>query len=416
MTWPSYTPMTIVTDRSPIYRKGLVVVRGASILTAALLLVSCGGLLAPEAYTEGGIADAVAPDGSEMSDAWQDATAWDSTTEDAVGDEPPSDAGSEDGALNTTMDGAPDAQMDDASDAGGPSDGGLDVEGPEASASCDADAGCYVIPAGWSLVAYSATKAACPPGFAAAAPTNFSGYAEPGDACTCGGCAVDYPPTCDTSGLRGFYGVNDAGTITCGIADPPTELTNNPPDACHTDLPQGDYSGLDLEYDPAPVSGSCSSTGPGTLTSAVTFPWTGETCAPDSPAAVGCEGSDCTVSLQPPFRVCVEASPFRVCPANSVFTQPYFGAVGPSAWCTACDCAMSATCSGTVRLFSDGGCAGAEFDVPADSQCHPAPAGIGAISAYRYEANGPTDVACAPSGASMVETSWQYTVTVCCAP
>jgi hypothetical protein len=57
-----------------------------------------------------------------------------------------------------------------------------------------------------------------------------------------------------------------------------------------------------------------------------------------------------------------------------------------------------------------------EFDVPADSQCRPAPAGIGLANSYRYVAGTATNVSCAPLEGSLTETSFAYTVTVCCAP
>jgi hypothetical protein len=173
---------------------------------------------------------------------------------------------------------------------------------------------------------------------------------------------LNYSPTCNSVGILGYYDVEDAGPSTCGSADPVTDLHNNPPGECHTDLPQGDYSGLDLDYVPAPVQGSCASAGPAILTSPVTFPWQGETCSPDTPASAGCNGNECTVSLPPPFGVCVSASPFRNCPANSIFTQQYLVAVGPAASCDICNCSVNATCSGTMQLFSDTQCADDEVE------------------------------------------------------
>ncbi|MGH7296602.1 MAG: hypothetical protein ACRELB_16810 [Polyangiaceae bacterium] len=91
--------------------------------------------------------------------------------------------------------------------------------------------------------------------------------------------------------------------------------------------------------------------------------------------------------------------------------------MGPSASCGYCDCGISGdACTGMVRLFSDTQCAGEEFDVPADGVCRPAPVGIGTVGAYRHVGNAPTGVSCAPTGTSMVTTSWQNTVTICCAP
>jgi hypothetical protein len=386
--------------------------------TAALLLAGCGATVA---------ADAAPTDGGNESlatgDATREASPFDATTLDGATRVPEaapiSDAATGDTAIS---DATQDDIAADSPDDVGPGDSGQHVadaspypDDAEASAPCDADAGCYVIPSGWSLVAYSTTQTSCPSGFAAAPPTNFSGYAQSTTACTCGGCTFSYA-TCNSSGIRGYYDVNNGGPSACSSADPATDLYNNAAGTCQTDLPQGDYSGLDLEYVAPPVQGSCGSAGPAILTSPVTFPWQGETCSPDTDASLGCNDNECTVSLPPPFRVCVSASPSRTCPANSIFTQRYVGAVGPSASCGVCNCSVNATCSGTMQLFSDTQCANNEFDVAADGICNRAPLGIATVGSYRYSANAPTNVSCVPDGPSMVLTSWQYAVTVCCAP
>jgi hypothetical protein len=101
---------------------------------------------------------------------------------------------------------------------------------------------------------------------------------------------------------------------------------------------------------------------------------------------------------------------------SEIEAQSYFERVGPSVWCSTCDCSVTATCGGTVELFSDSQCTANESDVPADSQCHPAPAGIGVVNSYRYVASAATNVGGAPLGLPITETLWTDTVTVCCPP
>ncbi len=386
-------------------------IRQVVALPAALFLAACGGNVAVGALPTHDDHDAATP--AEGADA----TAFDATTMDASADIPEADSGSESAPDTSPADVLDDMGPADAVSDAGPDEGGPYEDDAGAGARCDADAGCYVIPDGWSLVAYSTVQTACPEGFASAPPTNFSGSAEPTTACTCGGCTMNYVPTCNAFGVVGFYGAEDPGPSACGTAYPPGDFYNNNPGTCQTNLPQGDYAGRALEYLPAPPEGSCGAAGPGVLTSPVTFPWQGEVCSPDSAVSAGCIGNVCTVGLPPPFRVCVSNSPFRECPANSVFTEPYLEAAGPSASCSTCNCAVTATCSGTVQLFSDTACMGSEFDVPADGQCHSSPPGIGPIASYRYTATAPTNVSCVPDvTTATVMTSWQKTVTVCCAP
>jgi hypothetical protein len=369
-------------------------------LAFALVLPACGGADSADTSPE--------DSGNHDATATSDATSLDSATFDVPANVPDA-AHSLDAAWRDAA--ATDAAGDVSSGEGGPRE--VDAE-PDAS--CDVDAGCYVIPPNWSLVAYSPIQTACPSGFAAAPPTTFFGYAEPSTACTCPACTVFGPPTCNWVGIQGSYGVADGGPATCVTTDPAGDLSNDPPGGCHTDLPQGDYSGLDLAYVPAPPAGGACSCGAGVLTSPVTFPPLGETCSPDSPASAGCSGDTCTVRLPPPFRACVTGSLIRACPENSVFTQAEEGTAGPSASCSGCDGDIDASCSGTVQLFSDSHCLGNEFDVPADGQCHSPPPGIGTIGSYRYAANAATNISCSPIGPPIVETSWQELVTVCCVP
>jgi hypothetical protein len=382
--------------------------RWLALLVATLSSAACGGSLASDAHS----ADGGGPDVSSVaidSGASQDSGQADSTIYADASTDAPSDAASEATAGDAAADGPDDSAGDVAVDA--PDDGAA-----ESAAPCDVDAGCYVIPTGWSIVAFSTTQVACPTGFAATGPTDYLGAAQPSDACACGTCTVNSPPTCDWAGIGGFYDIHDAGVSTCASADSPSVFTNDPPGKCGTDLPTRDYSAFDLEFvAPGPAGGSVMASA-SVLTSPVTFPWEGESCSPDSAQAAGCVGSECTLTLPPPFRVCVLASPFVVCPPGSAFTQSYFERVGPSVWCSTCDCSVTATCGGTVELFSDSQCTANESDVPADSQCHPAPAGIGVVNSYRYVASAATNVGGAPLGLPITETLWTDTVTVCCPP
>ena len=284
---------------------------------------------------------------------------------------------------------------------------------------CDASAGCYVLPTGWSIVAFAPNQtAACPTGFAVAAPNDLVESPNASSACTCGGaCTVGSAPTCINGELLVSYDVNNpVGPNTCGT--PGTTQSNDPPGGCDTDIYNGSFSGLDLKFTaPGPSDGQCAS--PGQATGTVTYGAQDRACQPDSTQAAGCTGDACSPNVAAPYAACIAHGANVACPAGTPFTVPHTVGSGATVACTGCDCAITADCSGTVEFFSDTACSKGELDVGADGGCQPgAPASLTATTfgSYKYVANAPTSVACTSSGTSTGTATLTHQQTICCLP
>jgi hypothetical protein len=278
--------------------------------------------------------------------------------------------------------------------------------------------GCYVIPTGWSLVAFAPNQsAACPSGFAIAAPTNLVEAPNASSACTCGTCTVSAPPTCANGAITSSFDVNNPiGTNTCATAG--GTMNNNPPGACDTDVYTGNFDGLDLKFiPPTAADGQCAT--PGEATGTVSYGAEARACQPDSPAAAGCTGDTCTPpEIAAPYAACIVRGGAVACPGGPFSVQHVVG-TSATVNCTACNCTVSADCSGNVELFTDTACMNGELVIAADAGCHPgAPAGILATTfgSYKYVANAPTNVACASSGSSTGSATLTHEQTICCAP
>jgi hypothetical protein len=202
---------------------------------------------------------------------------------------------------------------------------------------------------------------------------------------------------------------------------PASTLGNNPGGACDTDIYNGNYDGIDLKFvAPGPSGGQCSSAGQATGT--VTYGSQDRACTPDSATSGGCSGDECTPSLPSPYLACVVQSGSNPCPSGSSFTQQHLVGTGSDVACSACGCNVTATCSGKVALFVDKACTLGETDIPADSACHDGPpsgAGDGGMTdfySYKYIADAPGSVACAPTGSSNATVTLANEQTVCCVP
>lgn len=342
--------------------------------------------------------DATMPDGG--ADAAPDAAA--DASMDARADVG-ADAGI-DSAIDSAADSAPDSSPDSAPDA--------PVDAPP-DATCSITNGCVVVPAGWSLVAIDTAQptAACPTGFANAAPVDVVESPNVGaNACACQACSISTPPDCNAGAVKVFY---DLGGMQCGAAGVPAQNDNNPAGACNSDMYQGSYANLDLKYVPPAATGAACAAPAVQQKQNVTYGSHARTCAPDSAAAAGCNGNECTPSLASPFSACIAMSGNQTCPAP--MTVKHLVGTDVSYTCSACPCTVSATCSGTMSLYEDNNCTMGLHPIAADGQCHPSGTNK-MFRSYKY-AGTASNVSCsagnvpAPQNVALVGQE-----TICCAP
>ncbi len=274
--------------------------------------------------------------------------------------------------------------------------------------------GCYVIPGGWSLVAFAPSQGtACPNGFATAAATNLVESPITTNSCECATCMIGTQPTCAAGSIPSYYDIHGIGPMNCGSMG--NNLANTPAGACDTGgLAAADYSALDLKFvAPDASGGACTSAGQ--PTGSLSYGGNDTECTPDSPTAAGCNGDECTPGLMSPYMACVVQSGSVSCPAGSVFSVQHVVGTSGTLMCGACGCNVTATCGGRVELFTDGSCKDGEFDVGADSVCHDGPGGVNTnFGSYKYVANAPTGVGCAPSGSSTASVALANEQTICC--
>jgi hypothetical protein len=417
---------------------------------AILLLAGCGGrssLVLPATLGIDGSTDASpirtapADTGVDLgpktaSDAMDEGNSSDASSLDQAPESAAADAAADVFDLNATgLDGLSDVvtdalpetgslDADDAPQTGGAPDDASDAEvaydsnTSEASTACSSDGGCaYVVPDGWTLVALTTNRgSACPSGFAQAGPADLYSYADTTGVCTCGACSITTQPVCQGGPINAYHDVHDAtGSNTCGIADSPPAIVDGSGACATSGLMTGDYSTFDVAYDPGPaLYGQCSAAAPMQI-GQIRPVWAARTCAPD-PGAVGCVGSNCTPPVPAGYRVCVTRPPYRVCPANSPFTQAMFLSTGFTFdYCGPCNCYVNATCWGKVELFSDTHCLNDDFDVSADGQCHAGPSASVSVNSYKYIPSAPANVSCTVGASSAVVTTTE-TLTACCLP
>jgi hypothetical protein len=298
---------------------------------------------------------------------------------------------------------------------------------PQETGTCTTGQGCYVIPGGWQLVAFTGTQSSgCPGGFSSGSPVNLVEGPNTSGTCSCGSaCTIDKQPDCQAGAIGASYDVTPitGGPGSCGSAGQPAQMNNSPAGSCSSDMYNGStllpYSSLDLAYAPANQLGGHCNSGAGVV-GTVTFDSQDRACPPDSAQSAGCNGNQCTPTIPSPYQVCVIQGGNHGCP-GAPFTQQHlvgsgFGGVS----CSSCaSCTVQGTCSGgTMKLFENGNCNGGEIDIPADGKCHTSNAPNNtSYNSYKYVANAPTGVGCAPSGTSTASggtlTNEQ---TICCAP
>ncbi len=273
-------------------------------------------------------------------------------------------------------------------------------------------AGCVAVPAGWTLVAFAPSQtSSCPTGFDASPSQDLVEGPTAASACTCGACSVSQPPTCAAGSIAVNY-----DSVSVGVCDKkanPSPLGNSPAGSCGTDLFVGDYSSYVIEYvAPPPSGGACTAQGVPT-TSAVMYASRDRVCLPDSAKAASCDGGTCHPALSGPYEACIAAPGDVACPAGPLSVQHEVGTSGAVA-CPACACSVTATCSGTLTLYTDTACKKAPYAI-STGVC----VGISSAAtyhAYEYTAGSPTNIACqagAPSAAQSATLAGPQTI--CCA-
>jgi hypothetical protein len=190
-------------------------------------------------------------------------------------------------------------------------------------------------------------------------------------------------------------------------------MNNNPAGGCNTDVPpiDGNQRGQVGFTAPPPSLGMCQSSGQGTP-SALTYAAQDRVCTPDSPAAVGCSGSQCTPNVASPYLFCISGAASSKCPAP--FSHQHLVGNNPTLACSSCNCtAPTPTCSGTVKFFMDPNCKFGETDIPADGTCHDAQQ-VGPFQSYEYIGVDPPS-SCQTTGTSTVQNlTLQNQQTICC--
>jgi hypothetical protein len=293
---------------------------------------------------------------------------------------PPSDDGGGGGP------GSPEGAAGEASSTDAPA---ADGESSDVGQSCD---GCSLTAtAGWSLVAFGASRAAsCPAGFT---PTDVIEKPVGTSAtCSCGSCSITTAPNCTAVTIStmwdsgpavcNFQGDYYQGAVSCGVL--------------------GGSFGLDIKaIPPTPVPGVCtapSTADPSTVTAAEE-----RVCVPTAACAA------CGSGIGADFAVCLASNGDNPCPMNAP-TKHLVG-TSPDVSCGTCGCSVSATCTGTLNFFTSGNCTGTSFlQVATDGGCHLA--NNQTVGSYTWTGS-PVNPQCA-SGTSTATVALNGTQTICC--
>lgn len=327
------------------------------------------------------------------------------------GDDGPAGTDAQDGTSGSESGGGDD----------GPSDTGtLGNDTGTQDGPCDGAPGCVSVPLGWSLVAFAPDQTTgCPAGFTT--PTNLVESPNAASACTCGSCGVTGQPSCASGTVGVYYDYVGLGAGACGTPGMVPQLNNDPAGACGSgsDVYHGDYSRFDVAYVPPPsTGGSCSA--PGSGSGKVTYGARDRTCVPSSAQSAGCYGSLCAPSLSSPYSACIMQSGTTTCPPGPLGVLHLAG-TGASFGCSDCSCSVSATCTGSITLYTDSKCTKPGVTIPANGSCNrisslPNSANTTTFGAYIYTPDPPASVQCTASGSSSAENvALQNTVTICCA-
>jgi hypothetical protein len=348
----------------------------------------------------------------------------------ASGDgEVPGDAAPDAGATTGDDGGSDDASEPGAdADAGTPLDATVVNDGAASDGASAAESGgggpcgapgstCITVPSGWTLVALASSQTVdCPAGFGS--PSNVVESPNASSACSCGPCSTTSPPTCGAGEIGVAYDETfsvDVGS--CDEAATPPMLSNYPAGSCGTDLyTGGSYESFDIKYTaPGASGGVCSAPG---VTGSLTFGAHDRVCAPTSPAAANCVGDTCAPVLAAPYTACLAStSPGSVaCPAGT-FDVAHVVGTGASFSCSACPCAVSATCSaGTVTLYTDATCSrGATSFTTGDCTNVALSTTNASFLGYKFHGGTASNVSCSATPGTAEDVTLTAETTVCCA-
>jgi hypothetical protein len=245
---------------------------------------------------------------------------------------------------------------------------------------------CAVTPTpGWSLIAFAPSRAPCPSGFTS---TDLVDSPE-GGACACGQCMTTVAPSCS--------GVTLPATVGQGCAMSGTSLASMGGQC----VSFGGSNSANLAIAPVPATGGACAAPASADTASVTVS-TDRICTPPQ-ACLAC-GPEVTA----PFTTCLAAPGEQSCPPGT--TQKHAVGTAPALSCTACGCSMTASCGGTVTLYSGSSCTGMSLAVPVTGACT---AGNGMpVGSYEYAA-ALVDASCT-SGSSTPVLTLTGAMTVCC--
>ncbi len=296
------------------------------------------------------------------------------------------------------------------------SDGGADVAakdvasadvvsepGPPLPCTTDASACTAGLLAGWTPVAFAATRAAaCPANFTSSdvvtAPQVQAG------ACACD-CTPGQPPSCAVGNLSGMFGT----TSQCGGG-------TNGPYAIKADGECYDWGGsfpLALFHDWTKLGLT-----PGTCTSAPTID-TNKVSVTDARACVPpqeCAEDLCAGSAPAGFASCIEASGDVSCPQGP-FTTRTLVADSVQFACGACaGCTNTGTGCGnaTIDYYAGAACTTSLATDTVDGKCDASNTGVTGVTHFKYTAP-VVGAACTP-GTTTVTASPAAARTVCCRP
>ena len=274
--------------------------------------------------------------------------------------------------------------------------------------------GCYVVPGGWTLVAFAGSQgSSCP-----VPSTQTDVYEGPNasTACVCN-CLLMTPPTCPQAPIDVHYDTNQ-GSPSCGATGAPSQM-NDTSANCNTDMYTGPnpygYSSFDLKYSPTavPTGGQCNSSSLSQPQN-VSYSAHDRVCQPNTEP---CTGSQCTPSFGS-YQVCITTSGSQSCPGTT-FTQQHVVGGAATYTCASSGCGCNVTagkCIGTMKLFTDGNCMSNELDIPADDGCHNSNTSTDHYNSYKYTP-GALLSSCVPTGTSAAQNVMlPGEQTICCAP
>lgn len=283
--------------------------------------------------------------------------------------------------------------------------------------------GCYVVPTGWNLVGFVNNQTtSC---FAnSSTSTVFEGPS--GGSCTCG-CSMTQP-TCPSGPISVKYDcptcLGSPGGNNCGATGTPSSMNNM--GMCANDMYMAvagfDYDKIDFEFIPPGPTGAACATQANPVAGSVTYSGQDTYCTPNTPACT--PNMPCTPNLPGSFSVCIAQAGDQPCP-GSTFTQKHVVGGAATFGCgSGCGCTFPpgpTTCTGTMKLYTDGSCTQNEYDITAGSgtaaMCVQHGSGEQSnYQSYHYVANQPAALSCTATGSS-APTNVQLTnpQTICCA-